>query len=274
MVQLGTVYLRVANLDKQIAFYQKVIGLHVQREEGDTVYLGAGGDDLLALIHTPEGKRIHGHNGLYHFAILLPTRADLARTLRHFALTETPLQGLSDHLVSEAIYLADPEGNGIEVYADRPRTTWYRNGQLQMDTIPINIADLMREQGEVGDGPHRLPAGTVIGHVHLHVSDLAAATNFYREVLGMDVLFHMPSASFLSYEGYHHHLGINTWAGRVSREANALGLDHFTLKLNDEAQAASILARLANSPQAQQLTDTRWQVFGSEVDVLVRPVFT
>ncbi len=234
MIRLGTTFIRVANLEKQLDFYRQVIGLQIHRQDGNTAFLGVGGADLLALIHTPEGQRLPGGNGLYHFALLLPSRHHLALTLRHFITRQTELQGLSDHIVSEAIYLADPEGNGIEIYADRPREQWYRDGEFQLATLPINLRDLLREADGADTGAHQLPPGTIMGHMHLHVNALDEAAAFYQDTLGMAMMMHIPSAGFLSYEGYHHHLGINTWAGRTSRADNALGLDHFTVILPEQ----------------------------------------
>ncbi|MCB9450388.1 MAG: VOC family protein [Anaerolineaceae bacterium] len=234
MLRLGTTFIRIANLEQQLDFYQQVIGLQVHRQEGNTVFLGVGGNDLLGLIHTPNGKRLHGQNGLYHFALLLPSRRHLALTLRHFIETQTPLQGLSDHIVSEAIYLGDPEGNGIEIYADRPRERWHQNGEFHMATLPINVPDLLREAEGADISAHQLPSGTIMGHMHLHVNALAEAAAFYQETLGMAMMMHIPTAGFLSYEGYHHHLGINTWAGRTQRADDALGLAYFTVILPEE----------------------------------------
>lgn len=235
MNRIGTVYLRVADLEKQVRFYENVIGLQVHQRQGNTVTLGVDQENLLALIHTPAGEAIRGGNGLYHFALLLPSRTQLAQSLQHLLLTQTPLQGLSDHIVSEAIYLADPEGNGIEIYADRPREQWHRNGQLQMATLPLNTADLMAEIHDTGAGTFRLPSETIMGHIHLHVPNLAAAATYVQNDLGMALMFNIPSAAFLAYDAYHHHLGVNTWAGRVEWSPNALGLDHFTI-LNQDQQ--------------------------------------
>ena len=230
MPRIGTVTLRVANLARQVQFYQDTIGLQLHHEQDGTVFLGAGGDDLLALKHLPDGKRYRGHNGLYHFALLLPTRRHLANVLRHLAATETPLQGVSDHIVSEAIYLPDPEGNGIEIYADRPREAWYQRDQMQMATLPLDVMDLIGEIDPIAD--HLLPVDTIMGHIHLHVHSVAEAKAFYCDTLGMDVMFDVGTAGFYSYDEYHHHVGANTWAGAPVHAPDALGLDHFVLHVD------------------------------------------
>lgn len=231
--RIGTVYLRVANIDRQLAFYQQIIGLQLHRKEGNTVFLGTGADDLLALIRTPDGVSRRGQNGLYHFALLLPTREYLARALNHLMTTQTPLQGVSDHIVSEAVYLADPEGNGIELYADRPREHWYRNGVFQLATLPLDVADLLGTITPPASRDYSMPSDTIMGHIHLHVDAIPTAIAFYRDVMGMQLMAEMSSAAFLSYDGYHHHIGVNTWAGQISHADDRLGLDHFTLLLDE-----------------------------------------
>ncbi|MGJ3239976.1 MAG: VOC family protein [Anaerolineae bacterium] len=235
--RIGTVYLRVKNLQDQLDFYQRVIGLQVHRQDGATVYLGTGGADLLALIDSPQGVRRRGSNGLFHFALLVPTRADLARAVYHLMRSDTRLQGASDHIVSEALYLSDPEGNGIEIYADRPRQQWYREGKFQLGTLPLDLNDLMQALPSRTDDTFTLAERTIMGHIHLHVDQIAPAVDFYRDVLGMQVMMQLSSAAFLSYDGYHHHVGINVWAGQVQHSADTLGLDHATLFLDaDERQ--------------------------------------
>lgn len=232
--RLGAVYLRVVDLHQQLTFYQQIIGLQVHRQEGDTVFLGAGGVDLLALIHRPEAVTSRGQNGLYHFALLLPSRSHLARALHHLLMTRTPVQGLSDHIVSEAIYLSDPEGNGIELYTDRPQSQWYRNGKLQMASLPVDVSDLMSAIDMQQSIPYHLPPETVMGHVHLHVNHLPEAIRFYRDRLGMQLMFQIPTAAFLAYDGYHHHLGVNTWAGELPLGENYAGLHQLVMFLSKE----------------------------------------
>jgi catechol 2,3-dioxygenase len=214
--RLGRVRLQVSDLARSLAYYQTVLGFRVLERAGAHATLGAHGSDTpLIELHERAGAAPVPHRGrlgLFHFAILLPDRATLGRFVAHLAsLGERA--GASDHLVSEAIYLSDPDGLGIEVYADRPRAEWrYRGSELVMDTLPLNIAALVQATGEEPWGG--IPAGTRIGHVHLHVGDLERAAAFYQGALGFDpVVWSYPGALFLSAGGYHHHLGVNTWAG-------------------------------------------------------------
>jgi catechol 2,3-dioxygenase len=232
---VGPAALRVADLDRQVAFYRDALGLSLARRDATSAALGAGGRDLILLEEHPGAPRPRRATGLYHLAILVPARRDLARALRHLAESRVPFQGFADHLVSEAIYLADAEGNGIEVYSDRPREEWiYDGGSLRMTTDPLDVEGLMGELQGAGEPWAGLPAGTRMGHVHLRVSDLAAAESFYRGLLGLDVTTRYGGgASFLSKEGYHHHLGLNTWESRGAPPPpeGALGLKSFRLHL-------------------------------------------
>jgi catechol 2,3-dioxygenase len=243
---IGAVRLQIADLDRSIAYYEGVLGLRLMESNGRTATLGPA-DRSVALVELTEKKGVHavprrGRLGLFHFAILLPTRADLGRFVSH--LSEIGAHaGSSDHLVSEALYLYDPDGLGIEVYADRPRSAWTYNGrEIAMATIPLNLADLMaagRDKLWAG-----MPNGTVIGHVHLHVGDLDDAARFYHEALGFDkVVWGYPGALFLSAGGYHHHLGTNTWAaGAPSATDDDAKLIEWELVLPDAASVADAAA--------------------------------
>jgi catechol 2,3-dioxygenase len=214
--RLGAVELQVADLARSIAYYERVVGLRVLQRGPDRATLGPEGADAPGLVKLYERAGAatvprRGLLGLYHFAILLPDRAALGRFVAHLgALGE--YAGMSDHLVSEAVYLTDPDGLGIEVYADRPRHTWrQRDGQLVMATNPLDIESVLASAG--GGTWTGAPKGTVIGHVHLYVDDLDRASAFYHDGLGLDrVVWSYPGALFLSAGGYHHHLGTNTWA--------------------------------------------------------------
>lgn len=243
---IGAVSLNVASLARLLPFYQDIIGLKIQREEGKTVALGTGGEDLLILHEKPDAPRMRGVTGLYHFAILLPSRAALALQLKHFAETKTPLQGLSDHFVSEAIYLADPEGNGIEIYRDRPRTDWVdANGQFQMGTVAMDVDGVFSALEDPDKAEWQpMPIDTVMGHIHLHVHDVKAAEAFYGKLLNLDVLINMGSATFMSYEGYHHHLGANIWAGRTIRPETVQGLKSYELRVPQAIGLDSLLGKL------------------------------
>jgi catechol 2,3-dioxygenase len=214
--RLGHVRLQVADLDRSLDYYERVLGFRVlSRLPGDATLAAYGDDAPLVELHERRGASFapqQGRLGLYHYAILLPDRAALGRFVAHLAESGARA-GASDHLVSEAIYLRDPDGLGIEVYADRPRSSWRTlEGQIQMDTAPLDIESVVSAAGgERWDG---MPAGTRVGHVHLHVGDLEKAAEFYHAALGLDKsVWSYPSALFLSAGGYHHHLGVNTWAG-------------------------------------------------------------
>lgn len=212
---LGRVRLQVADLDRSIAFYENVLGLRVIQRTTDTAALGPHGEDR-EIVHLTQLRSARpvprrGLLGLYHFAILLPDRPSLGRFLAHLGEIGA-YAGMSDHFVSEAIYLTDPDGLGIEVYADRPRDAWrYDERQLHMTTNHLDVNDLIAAaQGEKWAG---MPAGTVLGHVHLYVGDIEKAEAFYHDALGFDkVVWSYPGALFMSAGGYHHHLGTNTWA--------------------------------------------------------------
>ena len=245
-VTLGPVHLNVANLDRQIRFYEDVIGLRLHRKNGTTAALGVGEADLLVLHHTPGAAHPGRTTGLYHFALLVPDRPALARTLRHLAGTQTPLQGFADHYVSEAIYLPDAEGNGIEIYRDRPRDQWeYRDDWLHIGTAPLDVQDLLASTNDDRAVWNGLPSGTTMGHVHLHVADIETTEAFYLNLLDMDVMARMPSATFLSWEGYHHHLGGNTWngVGAPPPASGTTGLRYYTIGL-ESAALDGITARL------------------------------
>jgi catechol 2,3-dioxygenase len=245
---IGYVHLTVSDLERSLAFYQDILGFKLHRRDGDTAHLGAGGPDLLLLTERPGARpRPSRSTGLYHFAILVPSRADLAQALLHFIETRTPLQGLSDHLVSEAIYLADPDENGIEIYSDRPHATWQFEGtQVRMDTKSLDVEGLLSELGR-GDAWNGLSAETVIGHVHLHVANLAEAQAFYVGVLGFNIMQRYGSqALFVSAGGYHHHIGLNTWAGVGAHPppSEAAGLRTFIIRLPNETELARLTSRL------------------------------
>lgn len=212
---IGRVRLQVADIERSIAYYETVIGLRLLGRAGNVARLGAHGDDrVLVELHEKQGVNSvprRGRIGLYHFAILLPNREALGRFVSHLGEIGA-YAGMSDHFVSEAVYLTDPDGLGIEVYADRPRTEWRVEGQqLAMTTVPLDVPNLVASaRGERWTGA---PAGTVIGHVHLYLRDLAEGEAFYHRALGFDkIVWGYPGALFMSAGGYHHHLGTNIWA--------------------------------------------------------------
>ena len=231
--EIGRVTLTVRDLDGERAFYERVIGLDQLAASEGRVVLGAGTRPLVELVEDRAAPpRPPGTTGLFHLAILVPDRAELARSLQRLIDARWPLQGASDHLVSEALYLADPEGNGIEIYRDRPRGDWQRSGdELRMATLPLDLNDVLAENGDAGV-ESGVPAGTKIGHVHLNVADLASSERFYADQLGLDVTARSyPGALFLAAGGYHHHIGVNVWRGDGAPPppAGALGLRSFEL---------------------------------------------
>jgi catechol 2,3-dioxygenase len=246
---LGAIRLNVADLDRVQAFYEDVVGLHTLERSDELARLGGReGGSVVELVGRPAApRRPPGTTGLFHLAILLPSRADLARALRRVAAAGWRLSGASDHLVSEALYLRDPEDNGIEIYRDRPREEWrYVDGVLAMDTLPLDLEGVL---GELNDheAESRDAADARLGHVHLQVADLRAAESLYHDVLGFDVTVRTyPGALFLSAGGYHHHIGLNTWAGEgaASPPAGALGLGWFEVVLPSPEELDSVAERL------------------------------
>ena len=244
---IGAVHLTISDVGRSIRFYEAHLGFTLHRRDERTAWMGAGDRDLLVLSQCDRAPRVRGTTGLYHFAILVPSRGDLARALRRLVETETVLQGAADHFVSEALYLADVDGTGIEIYRDRPRADWpFVNGHLQMGADPVDFDDLLAAaNGDEGGG--LLPTGTFVGHVHLHVSRLAEAQRFYVDVLGFELMQRYgPSALFVSAGGYHHHIGLNTWAGvgAPPPPPGAVGLRHFDVLLPTEAAVADVRLRV------------------------------
>ncbi len=256
--RLGYVHLTVSNLERALDFYQQSLGLQLHRRQNGTAALGAGAGDLLRLTENPQARRVSRTTGLYHFAILVPDRLELAQVLRRIAETQTVVQGFADHGVSEAIYLPDPDGNGIEIYRDRPRAEWpYRNGELAMVTDPLDTHGLLRELAGHSKPWGGLHPGTVLGHMHLHVSNLIVAERFYRNIIGFELMQHFgDSAAFMAAGGYHHHLGLNIWngVGAPKPPPDAVGLRWFVIELPTQAEVDAIAdrARAGDAPLEEQ----------------------
>jgi catechol 2,3-dioxygenase len=227
--RIGAMHLRVADLDRAIAFYGGPIGLELHGGGR----LGAGGEDLLVLHEDPAAARVSSPaTGLFHTAFLVPSRLELGRSLERLVASRVPLTGFSDHLVSEAIYLDDPEGNGIEIYRDRPRAEWpLQQGHIRMATDPLDVEGVLSGAASGRPTPRQVDPATTVGHVHLRVADAVAAEDFYRDIVGLDAMARFRGASFLAAGGYHHQLGLNHWgsAGAPAPPAGARGLDHFEL---------------------------------------------
>ncbi|MGM9974246.1 MAG: VOC family protein [Clostridiaceae bacterium] len=241
------VALRVKDIEKSVKFYEDIMGFKVLKTTEEAVELTADGEKaLLTLIYSNSfADKPSKSSGLYHFALLLPRRKDLASFLLHIAANRYPI-GAADHQVSEAIYLEDPEGNGIEIYSDREPSEWnIANDFIQMTTDPLNTEDLLKEAKEAWTG---LPEGTVMGHIHLHVSDLEKTTDFYVKGLGFDIVLPYYNAVFLSNNGYHHHIAINTWNGASAsvRPSNSTGLAYYDITYGSQELLDKQLAALKN----------------------------
>jgi catechol 2,3-dioxygenase len=255
---MGAVELVVADLDRTLEYWQRVIGLRVLGRDRRTASLGTDGE-LLRFVEEPGAQPDHGHTGLYHVALLVPDRASLARWLAHAGREAVELTGLSDHAVSEAIYLRDPDHHGIEIYADRPREHWEGRVLELMTTMPLDVESLFSELADPAAEPFDgLPDGTVMGHVHLRVADVDTTVAFYRDVLGLDLMAQLgPAAAFLSAGGYHHHIGSNTWESRGGSPAppGAATLRHATVVLPGAAERDRVAARVADSGQSPEAHD-------------------
>src|ERR671939_1524917 len=247
--RMGPVHLTVSDLDRSLDYYRRVVGLDVLEQSPGRAVLGADSRELLGLVEEPGAQPSDGYTGLYHFALLVPDRPSLARWLAHAVRDQVPLTGLSDHYVSEAIYLRDPDRHGIEIYADRPRELWEGQVGQRMTTEPLDVRDLLGEADGELDG---LPAGTAMGHVHLKVTTIPAAVEFYRDVLGFDlVVERVPQAAFLSAGGYHHHVGANTWesAGAGPPPTGTAALRHATILLPSVEARDEVAGRVADAGQ-------------------------
>ncbi|MBM7714380.1 VOC family protein [Siminovitchia sp. FSL H7-0308] len=244
---VGTIQLTVRDLERAADFYQNILGLRLLKRTGSAaVFTADGKRALLALEENKHAKPRKGRTtGLYHMAFLLPDRSSLADVLQHFIDIRLPLQGASDHHVSEAIYLADPEGNGIEIYADRSPDTWRKGDQIFMTTAALNVENLMEDASE--SGWKGMPSATVMGHIHLQVADLVSSEHFYCDGLGFDKILHYGSqALFISKHRYHHHIGLNTWnsAGAPPPEENSTGLKRYSLLFSSEEEREKAVRRL------------------------------
>jgi catechol 2,3-dioxygenase len=248
---VGAVELTVSDLDRSLDYYRTSIGLEVLEQAGGCASLGTGATELLALVEEPGAVPADGYTGLFHFALLVPTRADLARWLAHAARDRVALTGLSDHAVSEALYLRDPDHHGIEIYADRPRAEWEGKAGERITTLPLDTDSLLGELADPASEPFEgLPPGTVMGHIHLRVASIPETVAFFRDVLGFDLIAQLrDQAAFLSAGGYHHHVGANTWesAGAPPAPAGSAALRHATIVLPDADERARVVARVERS---------------------------
>ncbi|WP_342479746.1 VOC family protein [Paenibacillus sp. FSL F4-0097] len=253
--QIGLVQIRVSNLERSLTFYQNVVGLSVLRQTGREVEMTADGQNVLLILREIENARVIRPNsvaGLYHFAILVPDRPSLGLVVRNLISSGIEV-GQGDHLVSEALYIQDPDNNGIEIYRDRPKSEWKYDaeGHVMMSTDPVDVDGLLAaSEGLSWNG---LPAGTVIGHVHFHVGNLNKAKAFYVDLLGFELTANYGSAAmFISAGGYHHHIGLNVWAGQgaPAAPADTVGIDYFTLILANEEERNAVVERVRQAGYA------------------------
>ncbi len=260
--EIGTVRLTVPDLGRARAFYEQTLGLRGTGLDDGSVALDAGGERPLIELEANSAASPLDRNatGLFHLAVLMPTRLDLGFALARLVAARWPLDGASDHLVSEALYLSDPDGNGIEIYRDRPRDEWRQtNGQLEMATLPLDLQSVAGELKRAPGPQPGAPPGTRIGHVHLQVSELEQSEAFYRGVLGFDVTVRRyPGALFVSAGGYHHHVGLNTWhsAGRAGPAPGAVGLRSFEVLLPGAGELEPVLARIAAAGLSTEASPT------------------
>ena len=243
--KIGAVSLAVKSLSRMKRFYTEELGLTLMEKKDEIVLLGTGDNVLVRLVSRSNGIPDTGSSGLFHMAFLLPRRQDLAEWLKNYTEKGNYLTGVGDHLVSEALYLSDPEGNGIEVYRDRPQEEWmYDQGRLKMDTLPIDLDNLL---GAASNNRQKgMPEKTIVGHIHLRTSDIKTSTNFYRDVLGFGLQTTLPSASFLSAGNYHHHIGINQWGKYEprNRNDNQLGLVDYEIVFPYENAIERVIRRI------------------------------
>jgi catechol 2,3-dioxygenase len=243
-IYVNEVNIKVSNLLNSIQFYKDIIGLKVLAQTETTAKLSADGKTTLVSLKQIEHAQPKSRTaGLYHFALLLPSRKSLSVFLRHLVQTGYPF-GAGDHLVSEALYLDDPDGNGIEVYSDRPESKWvWKEDLVVMSTEHIDARGILQESQSPWEG---LPAETIMGHIHLHVSNLNEAKEFYTKGLGFDVVSHYPQAIFMSSEKYHHHIAINTWAGIgvPPTPENGVGLNWYEIVYPNETERKDMIHRL------------------------------
>jgi catechol 2,3-dioxygenase len=240
-LRLGAAHLVGTDLDRSLAWYERALGLRAHWRHDGAAGLGVGGDDVLVLHEEPDARPAGRHAGLYHVALLHPSREELARAAVRLSATRTPIIGASDHGTHEAIYLPDPDGNELELAADRPREAWpdlsagYGGGPH-----PLDFDDLLAPVAGEQPAPHA-GEGLVVGHLHLHVGDVDEALRFYRDVLGFELQTLMPTAAFVSAGGYHHHLAFNVWRGVGVPPApdDAVGLRHWSIVLDDPAEVAA-----------------------------------
>lgn len=271
-VRLGAIHLNSKDLPAMKAFYHQMVGLEIMSETKDEIVLGYGERSIIILHLSPQlPLTAKQEAGLYHSAILFSSRADLARTLKRILLTSLHSYGGSgDHLVSEAFYFLDPEGNGLELYYDRPKDTWkWQNGQVQMDVRFIDAAEYIHRYSHIDE-----PSARQLGHVHLKVGDIQQAEHFYTKLLGMVVTAKLPEAVFVSADGYHHHFGLNTWQSQgATARGDSLGLGRVDIEVPASAYT-QLLQRLTSAKVLYKQNADGISVpdpWNNQLRILVRP---
>jgi len=253
---VGAVHLAVGDLGRSLDYYRTQIGLGVREQGGGEASLGTPERELLHLVERPGARPVNPSTGLYHFALLVPERTDLATWLAHAARDRVGMTGMSDHFVSEALYLRDPDHHGIEIYWDRPREIWQGQVGMRMTTEPLDVENLLDELDDPGSEPFDgLPGGTTMGHAHLQVAEIDSTVGFYRDLLGFGLMAQLgDTAAFLAAGGYHHHLGANTWESRGASPppAGTAALRHATIVLPDDAARDRVLDRLERAGHAAE----------------------
>ena len=248
---VGAVHLTVGDLDRSLDYYRTQIGLSVREQGGGEASLGTPERELLHLVEQPGARPVDPSTGLYHFALLVPERVDLAAWLAHAARDRVGMTGMSDHFVSEALYLRDPDHHGIEIYWDRPREQWEGQVFERLTTLPLDVDSILNELDDPATAPFDgLPDGTAMGHLHLKVADVESTIGFYRDVMGFALMAQLgPMAAFLAAGGYHHHLGSNTWesAGASAPPEGTAALRHGTIVLPDSAERDRVVGRLEHA---------------------------
>jgi catechol 2,3-dioxygenase len=255
-LRLGAVHLTVSDLDRSIAWYQRVLGLRVHDRDVATGALGVGEEDLLVLHEDATARPAGRHAGIYHYALLFASREELGRAALRIAAARAPIDGASDHETHEAIYLSDPDGIGIELAADRPREAWPPSLGYASGPKPLDVDDLLGTvAGE--EPPPQAGGGMRIGHLHLYAGDVERGLAFYRDVLGFELMALLPSAAFVAAGGYHHHLGFNTWRYRGADPVpeGVVGLDHWTVVLDTPEQVEEVRERVAAAGVAHENGD-------------------
>lgn len=255
-LRLGAVHLAVADLDRSVAWYQQALGLRVHAHEATSAALGDGAEVVIVLQEDSQARPAGRHAGLYHYALLYSSREALARAAMRLAATGTPIDGASDHRTHEAIYLPDSDGNGIELAADRPREQWPADLGYSSGPAPLDFASLLATVEGEQPATH-IGEGLRMGHLHLHVGDIAEGLRFYRDVLGFEVRANLGSAVFASAGGYHHHVGFNIWRGQGvgAPPAHTVGLRHWTVQLTTDAEVQAVRQRVEAAGERTEPVD-------------------